>query len=638
MSGRAPAPRDWDAETYDARLRSPVRLGDGGARAARAAAATRRCSTRAAARGRVTAELVERLPRGRRDRGRRLRGDDRQGAASACGDERRRTSSPTSPSWSSTSRSTWSSRPRPSTGSSTTIASSGACAPRCEPGRPARRPVRRARATSPRCCEAIAAVARATGVRRRTSRAWQAHVELRRARGDRGAAARRRLRARPAAGCEPKPVDAAASPLEFTATVMPRPACSTALPEELRRPFAGRASSTSSATPLTLDYVRLNIEARPPESRRVPRVSAPPHSRPARRRDRPRDRRRRARACSRRSGEFEFDERLVGGASIDEHGVALTDEVLEACRGADAVLLGAVGGPEVGHDRPRRAAARAGPARPAQGPGPLRQPAPGAAEPGAGRRQPAARGADRRHRPARRPRADRRHLLRRLAAATATPPTTTASTPSPRSSASPASPSRPPAAAPSAGEPRHLGRQGQRARDLAAVARDRSPGIAADYADVELDHLLVDNAAMQLVSRPADFDVIVTENLFGDILSDESAMLTGSLGMLPSASLGADGARPVRARPRLGPRHRRQGHRQPARDLPLGGDDAPPRPRPRRRRRRAIEAAVDAVLERGLRTPDLAGEGEAAVGTERDDRGGAGRARPPRARSPPTGR
>ena len=72
--------------------------------------------------------------------------------------------------------------------------------------------------------------------------------------------------------------------------------------------------------------------------------------------------------------------------------------------------------------------------------------------------------------------------------------------------------------------------------------REVVSGIAPDYPDVELDHLLVDNAAMQLVSRPADFDVIVTENLFGDILSDESAMLTGSLGMLPSASLGADGA------------------------------------------------------------------------------------------------
>ena len=65
--------------------------------------------------------------------------------------------------------------------------------------------------------------------------------------------------------------------------------------------------------------------------------------------------------------------------------------------------------------------------------------------------------------------------------------------------------------------------------------------VAADYPDVELDHMLVDNAAMQLVAAPARFDVIVTENMFGDILSDEAAMLTGSLGMLPSASLGGDG-------------------------------------------------------------------------------------------------
>lgn len=65
--------------------------------------------------------------------------------------------------------------------------------------------------------------------------------------------------------------------------------------------------------------------------------------------------------------------------------------------------------------------------------------------------------------------------------------------------------------------------------------------IAAEYPDVTLDHLYVDNAAMQLIKRPGDFDVIVTTNLFGDILSDEAAMITGSIGMLPSASLGAPG-------------------------------------------------------------------------------------------------
>ncbi len=65
--------------------------------------------------------------------------------------------------------------------------------------------------------------------------------------------------------------------------------------------------------------------------------------------------------------------------------------------------------------------------------------------------------------------------------------------------------------------------------------------LAPDYPDVALDHLLVDNAAMQLVKRPGDFDVIVTENMFGDILSDEAAILTGSIGTLPSASLGTKG-------------------------------------------------------------------------------------------------
>ena len=60
----------------------------------------------------------------------------------------------------------------------------------------------------------------------------------------------------------------------------------------------------------------------------------------------------------------------------------------------------------------------------------------------------------------------------------------------------------------------------------------------AEGQEIPLEHMLVDNAAMQLVSRPAEFDVVLTENMFGDILSDEAAMLTGSLGMLASASIG----------------------------------------------------------------------------------------------------
>ena len=66
--------------------------------------------------------------------------------------------------------------------------------------------------------------------------------------------------------------------------------------------------------------------------------------------------------------------------------------------------------------------------------------------------------------------------------------------------------------------------------------------VREEYPDIQLEHMLVDAAAMHLLRRPADFDVIVTENMFGDILSDETSMLAGSLGMLPSASLG-DGPR-----------------------------------------------------------------------------------------------
>lgn len=77
--------------------------------------------------------------------------------------------------------------------------------------------------------------------------------------------------------------------------------------------------------------------------------------------------------------------------------------------------------------------------------------------------------------------------------------------------------------------------------DVSQLWRDRVTAISQEYSDVELSHLYVDNAAMQLVRAPKQFDTIVTGNLFGDILSDAAAMLTGSIGMLPSASLAADG-------------------------------------------------------------------------------------------------
>ena len=97
--------------------------------------------------------------------------------------------------------------------------------------------------------------------------------------------------------------------------------------------------------------------------------------------------------------------------------------------------------------------------------------------------------------------------------------------------------------------------------------------VAKEYPDVELSHMYVDNCAMQLVRAPKQFDVIVTGNLFGDILSDEAAMLTGSIGMLPSASLNESGAGHVRAVPRFGAGYRRSGQSQSARDDFVGGDD-----------------------------------------------------------------
>ena len=97
--------------------------------------------------------------------------------------------------------------------------------------------------------------------------------------------------------------------------------------------------------------------------------------------------------------------------------------------------------------------------------------------------------------------------------------------------------------------------------------------VAKDYPDVQLDNMLVDNCAMQLVKNPGQFDVIVTGNMFGDILSDEASMITGSIGMLSSASLGERllGLYEPATAP---PGHRGEEHRQSDRDHPVRRDDA----------------------------------------------------------------
>ncbi len=144
---------------------------------------------------------------------------------------------------------------------------------------------------------------------------------------------------------------------------------------------------------------------------------------------------------------------------------------------------------------------------------------------------------------------------------------------------------------------------------------------AADYADIELHHILADNAAMQLVRNPKQFDVMVTDNLFGDILSDVAAMLTGSLGMLPSASLGAPDKVTGKRRAFYEPVHGSapdiagQGVANPIamiasfamalrysfNMLELAGK---------------IEGAIAAVLDDGLRTGDIAQDNRKRVGTE----------------------
>jgi 3-isopropylmalate dehydrogenase len=310
-------------------------------------------------------------------------------------------------------------------------------------------------------------------------------------------------------------------------------------------------------------------------------------------------------------GDFEVAEHPIGGASIDAQGRALTDEVLEACRASDAVLLCAVGGPKwesTDPDAPRPEQGLLGLRKGLGLYANLRPVHPSAALLEAS--------------PLRRERIEGTDLLvvRELTGGIYF------------------------------GE---SGRDGDRAHDdcvytvdeierIAHVGFDAARSrrrrvtsvdkanvletsrlwretvarVSGDYGDVELDHLLVDNAAMQLVSRPTDLDVILTENLFGDILSDEAAMLTGSLGMLPSASLGADGPglfEPVHG---SAPDIAGQGIANPlatflsvAMLLRHGLD--------REQEAFRLEAAVDRVLDEGLRTPDLAGgDGTREVGTE----------------------
>ena len=144
--------------------------------------------------------------------------------------------------------------------------------------------------------------------------------------------------------------------------------------------------------------------------------------------------------------------------------------------------------------------------------------------------------------------------------------------------------------------------------------RDVMIEVSAEYPDVALSHMLVDNAAMQLVRAPKQFDVMVTGNMFGDILSDEASMLTGSIGMLPSASLDASGKGLYEPSHGSAPDIAGKGLANPLATIlsvammmryTFNQDAAANR----------IEAAVKKVLAQGLRTGDIYEAGTQRVGT-----------------------
>lgn len=150
--------------------------------------------------------------------------------------------------------------------------------------------------------------------------------------------------------------------------------------------------------------------------------------------------------------------------------------------------------------------------------------------------------------------------------------------------------------------------------ETSRVWRETVTRIAAEYPDVELNHMYVDNAAMQLVRNPGQFDVIVTGNLFGDILSDEASMITGSIGMLPSASLNEEGRGMYEPIHGSAPDIAGKGIANPIATIlscammlrysfGLSAEAD------------AIESAVEKALDDGYRTGDIAAKGESVIGT-----------------------
>ncbi|HUB76210.1 MAG TPA: 3-isopropylmalate dehydrogenase [Solirubrobacteraceae bacterium] len=305
--------------------------------------------------------------------------------------------------------------------------------------------------------------------------------------------------------------------------------------------------------------------------------------------------------------DFDAEEHPFGGASIDAHGVALTDEVLDAARGADAVLLAAVGGPKWDTTDPHEP-------RPEQGLLGLRK--------GLGLfanlRPVRALAALHDASPLREERIAGTDLLvvRELTGGIYFGrKTRTETAASDLCEYSVAEVERIARIAFGAARSRVTSVDKANVLETSRLWREVVARVhAEEFPAVELEHVLVDNAAMQLVSAPGRFDVILTENMFGDILSDEAAMITGSIGMLPSASLGAGGPglfEPVHG---SAPDIAGRGIANPLamflsvalllrHGLRLEAEAA------------AVESAVDGALAGGLRTRDLGGQATTAQAT-----------------------
>jgi 3-isopropylmalate dehydrogenase len=307
-------------------------------------------------------------------------------------------------------------------------------------------------------------------------------------------------------------------------------------------------------------------------------------------------------------GELEFEGHPFGGASIDAHGTALTDETLAACRAADAVLLAAVGGPRWDTTDPDQP-------RPEQGLLGLRK----------------GLGLFANLRPVKPPEAlyDASPLKRELIERTDLLVVRELTGGIYFGVKERAADRALDESVYTRAEIERIARVGFRAARSRVTSVDKANVLETsrlwrevvrdvhgrEFPNIELEHVLVDNAAMQLVAAPRHFDVILTENMFGDILSDEAAMLSGSIGMLPSASLGDGGPglfEPVHG---SAPDIAGTGAANPL-AMFLSGALMLRHGLRMEAQAAAVESAVDRALADGLRTPDLGGSATTREATQ----------------------